>query len=65
MLEQNWWVGQQTLITGGNGKFLSGPAVVNVMVCGETGFPLWNKASVELLWTKIACRLLETSAWRN
>lgn len=29
------------------------PVVVRTMACGETGFPLWNKASV----TKITARL--------
>lgn len=44
----------------GSGKFLSGP-VVRTMACAETGFPLWNKASV----TKISTRLLENFCQQN
>lgn len=35
-----WSSGQWRLITGGNGKFLPGPALIRMMVGGETGFPL-------------------------
>lgn len=45
----------------GNGKFLSGPVVVRMVACAETGFPLWNKASV----TKITTRLLENLCQEN
>lgn len=45
----------------GNGKFLSGLLVVRMMAFGETGFPLWNKASV----TKITTRLLENFCQEN
>lgn len=40
-------------------------ALIGTMAGAETGFPLWNKTTVELLWAKISLSLFEDLQWKN